>query len=72
MQRGLVDDRDVRAMERAHAQVDDAGPQRVTRIERPRDVGGKTGQGGGMQALHGSPAHQFQSVPSCCRRFTGR
>lgn len=72
MQRGFVDDRDVRTVERTHAEVDDAGTQRVAPVARPCHVGGQAGQGVGVQGLHDSRAHQFQSVPSCCRRFTGR
>jgi hypothetical protein len=73
MQRGFVHHRQVRAMEGADTQVDDARAQRLPPVARHRDMRGHVGQGVGMKARHGFfRAHQFQSVPSCCRRFTGR
>ena len=55
------------ARESAQAQVHDAGAQAGPVVDRPRHAGGQTAQARRMQ-----PPYQFHSVPSCCRRFTGR
>jgi len=54
--------RHVRPLERADAEVHDA-------VGKPRAFV-RLGHQTWLQALHRS--HQFQSVPSCCSRFTGR
>ena len=66
-QRRLVDRGQMRARKGAQAQVHDAGAQAGPVVDRPRHAGGQTAQARRMQ-----PPYQFHSVPSCCRRFTGR
>ncbi|MNL30892.1 hypothetical protein D3C87_1526530 [compost metagenome] len=71
MQRGFVHRSKMRARERAQPQMHDAHAQGVAVVRRPCHVQGQRGQTSRCQVLHTS-RYQFHSVPSCCKRFTGR
>ncbi|MNT64824.1 hypothetical protein D3C72_2027580 [compost metagenome] len=70
-QRGIVHRRQMGARKRAQAQMHDARLEPGTVVAGTRHLRGQRRKAGRPQAA-GLPRYQFHSVPSCCRRFTGR
>ena len=67
----LIDRSQMRAHKRAQPQMHDADTQRAPVVRRARHAGRQQTQTRGRQTRR-AVRYQFHSVPSCCKRFTGR